>query len=108
MFDVIVLVALVCFGLFLYLVYRAVKIMVKFIAFVGLSALFPVIMVKVFGMDWALTWQLVGSFALVGVLGFFIYYGLAILETFTRAFTDSSKEALGVDKKRRRRDDYEE
>ena len=109
MFDLMILVVMVAFFVFIYLMYRAVKLFVKFVAFVGISALFPIIMVKVFGMDWVLSWQLIVSFGLVGVLGFFIYYGLAILEVFSRAFLDSSKDALGVDKKRRRRsEDYEE
>jgi len=109
MFDVVIFGALILFGFFVYLLYRAAKLFVKFVAFVGLTALFPIIMVKVFNVGWNLTPQLIFSFALLGVLGFFVYYGLSILETFSKYFMDSSKTALGVDKKRRGRSvDYED
>lgn len=102
MFDVLILLAIASFVLFLYLLYRAVKLFVKFVAFVGLSALFPIIAVKVFGVNWDLTAELIVSFAMLGVLGFFVYYGLSLLEALTRSVVDSSKDTLGVDKKRRR------
>ena len=103
MFDVALFAVVIFFALFVYLFYRAVKLFVRFLAIIGISALFPILMVKVFGVAWNLTTDLVISFALVGVLGFFIYYGLAILETLTKSFTDSAKDAFGVDKKGRRR-----
>jgi len=93
---------IISFILFLYLLYHAVKLFVKFVAFVGLSALFPIIMVKVFGVGWDLTPDLIVSFAMLGVLGFFVYYGLSLFEALTRSFVDSSKDTLGVDRKRRK------
>jgi hypothetical protein len=109
MFDVVIFGALIMFGLFVYLLYRAAKLFVKFVAFVGIAALFPIIMVKVFNIGWTLTKDLIIQWALLGVVGFFVYYGLSILETFSKYFMDSSKTALGVDKKKRGRSvDYEE
>jgi hypothetical protein len=109
MFDVMIFGALVLFGFLIYLLYRAAKLFVKFVAFVGLTALFPIIMVKVFNVGWTLDYRLIFYFAILGVIGFFVYYGLSILETFSKYFMDSSKTALGVDKKRRGRSvDYED
>ncbi|MBN2095223.1 MAG: hypothetical protein JW727_04190 [Candidatus Aenigmarchaeota archaeon] len=108
MFDVALLVVVGFFVLFVYLFYRAMKLFVKFIAVVGISALFPVILVKVFGVGWNLTTELMLSFVMIGVMGFFIYYGLAILEVLTKSFTDSAKIAFGVNKKRRRQSRYDD
>lgn len=102
MFDVTLFLAIAAFVLFVYLLYRAVKLFVKFVAFVGLSALFPIIAVKVFNVGWELTPELIVSFAMLGVLGFFVYYGLSLLEALSKSVVDSSKETLGVDRKRRK------
>ncbi|MGC9310714.1 MAG: hypothetical protein ACP5E4_03245 [Candidatus Aenigmatarchaeota archaeon] len=93
-YDVAVIGALLVFGLLVYLFYRAVKLLVKFIAVVGIFAIFPVIMVKVFNVKWNLSLELVVSFAILGVLGFAIYYGLSVAETFISPFVSRMKRKL--------------
>ncbi|MCX5718425.1 MAG: hypothetical protein NT055_00415 [Nitrospirae bacterium] len=109
MFDVALLLVIALFVLGVYLFYRAMKLFVKFIAVVIISALFPIIAVKVFGVGWTLNNELIVYFAAIGVLGFFIYYGLSIAEILFHGLTDSAKDAFGVEKKgKRRRYDEEE
>jgi hypothetical protein len=86
----------------IYLFFKAIELLSKFLIVVAVSAVFPIIAVKIFNVGWNLSADLVASFVILGALGFVIYYGLAVLELFLKPIIKSfgffKKKKKGKDK----------
>lgn len=100
MVDVVVVGLVMVAIVGVYLFFKAVELLTRFFAVVVVSAIFPVAMVKFFGVGWTLSQDLIVSFVILGVLGFVIYYVLALLEMLLKPVTKSIG-FLGRGKKKR-------
>ena len=80
MFNLELLALIGLLFIFIYLVYLGIKILLSFIIIAFASALFPFILVKLFGMDIPLNLSTVLIFVYLGILGYSIYLGLSIIE----------------------------
>ncbi len=70
----------ILFLIFVYLVYKGIKLLFRYLVIAGVSALFPVIMIKFFGVSWPLTLGTILAFVYLGILGYTIYLWLSVLE----------------------------
>ena len=85
MFDVEIAGIIFLFIIFVYLVYKGVKLLLRYLAISSISALFPVIMIIFFGVDWPLTLGTILFFTYLGVLGYTIYLSLSFIEAIVKS-----------------------
>lgn len=71
---------IVLFFIFVYLVYKGVKLLIKYLIIAGISAVFPIVAIKYFGFNIPLTLGTILAFVYLGVLGYTIYLGLSLVE----------------------------
>ncbi|RLI99241.1 MAG: hypothetical protein DRP06_03830 [Candidatus Aenigmatarchaeota archaeon] len=96
MFDLEVAGIVVLFLIFVYLVYKGVELLLRYLAISCISALFPVIMIVFFGVDWPLNLGTILFFVYLGILGYTIYTGLSFIEmivkSISKLFSDGKKK----------------
>ncbi len=96
MFDIEIAGIVVLFLIFVYLVYKGVKLLLRYLAISTISALFPVIMIVFFGVDWPLNLGTILFFVYLGILGYTIYISLsfieAIIKSISKLFSDGKKK----------------
>ena len=80
MFNLELLALIGLLFIFIYLVYLGIKILLRFVIIAFASALFPFILVKLFGVDIPLNLSTILIFVYLGILGYSIYLGLSIIE----------------------------
>jgi len=85
MFDIEIAGIIFLFIIFVYLVYKGVKLLLRYLAISSISALFPVIMIIFFGVDWPLTLGTILFFIYLGVLGYTIYLSLSFIEAIVKS-----------------------
>lgn len=76
--EIIALVALLF--LFILLVYAGVKTLFRYIIVTGASAIFPLILILVFGVNLPLTLETILTFVYIGLFGYGIYRILSVFE----------------------------
>ncbi len=87
MFDIEVAGIVVLFIIFVYLVYKGVKLFLRYLAISGISALFPVILIVFFRVDWPLTLGTILFFTYLGILGYTIYLSLSFIEAIVKSIS---------------------
>jgi hypothetical protein len=68
------------FFIFVYLIYKGIKLLFRYLLIAGVSAAFPIIAIKYLGFSWPLTLGTILAFVYLGILGYTIYLGLSIVE----------------------------
>lgn len=87
MLDLEIAGIVVLFLIFVYLVYKGVKLLLRYLAISSISALFPVIMILLFGIDWPLNLGTILFFIYLGILGYTIYLSLSIIESLVKSIS---------------------
>lgn len=90
MFGIEIVALVVLFFIFVYLVYKGIKLLFRYLLIAGVSSLFPVIAIKYFGFNWPLNLGTILAFVYLGVIGYTIYLGLSVLEGVIKFFVRAS------------------
>jgi len=82
MLDIATIGLIILLVIFIYLVYKGIKLLFKYllIAGIGISAIFPVIAVKYLGFSFPLNMETILVFVYLGILGYTIYLSLSVIE----------------------------
>jgi hypothetical protein len=84
MFDLELLALIGLFFIFIYIVYQGIRILLRYLIIAFASALFPFVLVKLFGVDIPLNLSTILVFIYLGIIGYSIYLGLGVVEKIAR------------------------
>lgn len=101
MFSVETVGLLVLFIMVLYLAYKGLLLLTKYLLIVFISAILPVVLIKFFEVDLPLTIGTILVSVYLGVIGYTIYLGLSVLEVIGK----SAVKLLGLKKKKKRNEE---
>ncbi len=105
MFDIEIAGVIFLFIIFVYLVYKGVKLLLKYFAIASISASFPIILIVFFGVDWPLNLGTILFFIYLGILGYTIYLSLSFIEAIVKSV---SKLFSGGNKKKKEEENNKE
>ncbi|RLJ02631.1 MAG: hypothetical protein DRP10_00665 [Candidatus Aenigmatarchaeota archaeon] len=80
MLDVATIGLIVLLFIFIYLVYKGIKLLFRYLLIAGISAIFPIVAVKYLGFSFPLNLGTILVFVYLGVLGYTIYLCLSVIE----------------------------
>ena len=80
MLDIATIGLIILLVIFIYLVYKGIKLLFKYLLIAGISAIFPVIAVKYLGFSFPLNMETILVFVYLGILGYTIYLSLSVIE----------------------------
>jgi hypothetical protein len=75
-----ILASVALFFIFIYLVYQGVKLLFRYLIIAFASALFPIVLIKLFGMALPLTLGTILAFVYLGIIAYTIYLVLGLAE----------------------------
>ncbi|MCK4429591.1 MAG: hypothetical protein KAU95_04390 [Candidatus Aenigmarchaeota archaeon] len=87
----------VLFIICLYLAYKGIILLSRYLLIVFISALFPVALIKFFGVNLPLTIGTILAFVYLGVISYTIYLGLSVIEVIGK----SAVKLLGLKEKKK-------
>ncbi len=103
MFGIETLALIVLFFIFVYLVYKGIKLLFRYLLISGVSALFPIIAIKYLGVNWPLNLGTILVFVYLGVLGYTIYLGLSVIEKIGKPIVGLASRKKKKEKEREKR-----